>query len=159
MPPYGNGPSQQKVHNRGNAYIRSEFPLIDFIYSCSIVPSDELSEKNENESEGESEVENESERENVVEINELKLSTSHNSLRQELKTPEQLPLQPPPPPPPPLIESLSDLTTSDKSSSITTSFSSDYHTAFHAILFLVVAITVLFCLYHFKGTPLSPKSL
>ena len=34
MPPFGHGPDQQKLFNRGNQYIRDEFPHIDFIQSC-----------------------------------------------------------------------------------------------------------------------------
>lgn len=37
MPPWGKGPDQGKLHNRGNAYIRAEFPLIDFIISCAVI--------------------------------------------------------------------------------------------------------------------------
>jgi hypothetical protein len=57
MPPFGKGPDQQKLHNRGislylnylsycncciylylgNSYIRNEFPLIDFIEQCELV--------------------------------------------------------------------------------------------------------------------------
>ena len=31
------GPDQQKIHNKGNAYIRETFPKIDFIKSCNII--------------------------------------------------------------------------------------------------------------------------
>jgi cyclophilin family peptidyl-prolyl cis-trans isomerase len=41
IPPFGKGPDQGKIHNRGNTYIRTEFPLIDFINSCSILPPKE----------------------------------------------------------------------------------------------------------------------
>ena len=34
IPPFGKGPDQQKIHNRGNSYIREKFPLTDFITSC-----------------------------------------------------------------------------------------------------------------------------
>lgn len=37
--PFGKGPSQQKIHNRGNKYIHDEFPKIDFINSCEITHS------------------------------------------------------------------------------------------------------------------------
>jgi peptidyl-prolyl cis-trans isomerase A (cyclophilin A) len=37
MPPWGKGPDQGKLHNRGNQYIRSEYPLIDFILDCSVL--------------------------------------------------------------------------------------------------------------------------
>ena len=36
IPPFGKGPDQQKIHNRGNAYLREEFPNIDFLISCSL---------------------------------------------------------------------------------------------------------------------------
>lgn len=36
IPPFGKGPNQQKIHNRGNAYIHEEFPQIDFLLSCAI---------------------------------------------------------------------------------------------------------------------------
>ena len=35
-----NGPDQVKLFNRGNAYIREEFPLIDFLLSCEDVSDD-----------------------------------------------------------------------------------------------------------------------
>ena len=31
------GPEQGKLHNRGNKYIHEEYPLLDFIKSCSII--------------------------------------------------------------------------------------------------------------------------
>lgn len=34
IPPFGKGPDQQKLHNRGNSYIKESFPLTDFITSC-----------------------------------------------------------------------------------------------------------------------------
>ncbi len=34
IPPFGKGPDQQKIHNRGNSYIKENFPLTDFITSC-----------------------------------------------------------------------------------------------------------------------------
>jgi len=37
IPPFGKGPDQQKIHNRGNAYVRQNFPKVDFIQSCHIV--------------------------------------------------------------------------------------------------------------------------
>lgn len=42
--PYGRGPDQQTLYKRGNAYIREDFPLIDFIESCWVItdPDEEL---------------------------------------------------------------------------------------------------------------------
>jgi cyclophilin family peptidyl-prolyl cis-trans isomerase len=37
IPPFGKGPDQQKIHNRGNKYIHDEFPLTDFITSCKLI--------------------------------------------------------------------------------------------------------------------------
>lgn len=37
IPPFGKGPDQQKLLNRGNSYIRDNFPKIDFIESCRVV--------------------------------------------------------------------------------------------------------------------------
>lgn len=37
IPPFGKGPDQQKIHNRGNQYLRDEFPFVDYIYSCNVV--------------------------------------------------------------------------------------------------------------------------
>lgn len=39
IPPFGKGPDQQKIHNRGNTYVREEFPETDFILSCAIISS------------------------------------------------------------------------------------------------------------------------
>ena len=37
IPPFGKGPDQQKLLNRGNEYIRQNFPKIDFMESCKVV--------------------------------------------------------------------------------------------------------------------------
>ena len=45
--PFGNGPDQQKIHARGNAYLRAEFPSLDYIISCTVLdegPSTDLDE-------------------------------------------------------------------------------------------------------------------
>lgn len=41
IPPFGKGPNQGKIHNQGNAYIKREFPLIDFINSCELIETSE----------------------------------------------------------------------------------------------------------------------
>jgi peptidyl-prolyl cis-trans isomerase A (cyclophilin A) len=45
IPPFGKGPNQQKIHNQGNQYIRTEFPNIDFIKSCELEESKRDSEE------------------------------------------------------------------------------------------------------------------
>ena len=55
IPPFGKGPDQQKIHNRGNKYVRDEFPKTDFLLSCKVIeeissmvyvhPKDENSKK------------------------------------------------------------------------------------------------------------------
>lgn len=37
IPPFGHGPDQQKIHQLGNNYIRTNFPHIDFINSCVLL--------------------------------------------------------------------------------------------------------------------------
>jgi hypothetical protein len=37
IPPFGHGPDQQKIHQEGNNYIRTNFPQIDFINSCVLL--------------------------------------------------------------------------------------------------------------------------
>ena len=37
IPPFGNGPDQNKIHNRGNKYVHDEFPLIDFLQECHVI--------------------------------------------------------------------------------------------------------------------------
>jgi cyclophilin family peptidyl-prolyl cis-trans isomerase len=39
IPPFGKGPDQQKIHNRGNAYLKENFPMVDYIISCEVVGS------------------------------------------------------------------------------------------------------------------------
>jgi cyclophilin family peptidyl-prolyl cis-trans isomerase len=39
IPPFGKGPDQQKIHNRGNQYLRENFPKVDYILSCEVVHS------------------------------------------------------------------------------------------------------------------------
>jgi len=34
--PFGTGPSQQYIYERGNEYLREQFPLLDYILRCSI---------------------------------------------------------------------------------------------------------------------------
>lgn len=46
IPPFGKGPDQQKIHNRGNQYIRDNFPLTDFILGCRVL-EDEVSNQEE----------------------------------------------------------------------------------------------------------------
>ena len=45
IPPFGKGPDQQKIHNRGNAYVREKFPKVDFIKSCHMVEPPKVEEK------------------------------------------------------------------------------------------------------------------
>lgn len=37
IPPYGKGPDQQKIHNRGAAYLQESFPNLDYLQSCRVV--------------------------------------------------------------------------------------------------------------------------
>ena len=37
IPPFGHGPDQQKIHNRGNKYLHDQFPLVDYILSCNVI--------------------------------------------------------------------------------------------------------------------------
>jgi hypothetical protein len=37
IPPFGDGPDQQQIYSQGNAYIRSQFPRVDFIKFCSLI--------------------------------------------------------------------------------------------------------------------------
>ena len=36
MPPWGKGPKQGPIHNRGSSYIEEEFPLLDRFETCSV---------------------------------------------------------------------------------------------------------------------------
>jgi hypothetical protein len=37
IPPYGTGPDQQKIHNRGSAYLQESFPNLDYLLRCRVV--------------------------------------------------------------------------------------------------------------------------
>lgn len=45
IPPFGKGPDQTKIFNRGNSYVRENFPMIDFVKSCSVTSDKLLSEE------------------------------------------------------------------------------------------------------------------
>ncbi len=38
--PFGAGPAQDRIQNEGNAYLKKEFPHLDYIKSASIIPAD-----------------------------------------------------------------------------------------------------------------------
>ena len=40
IPPFGKGPDQQKIQNRGNSYVHESFPLIDYLQSCTVIEED-----------------------------------------------------------------------------------------------------------------------
>ena len=48
MPPWGKGPEQGPIHNRGASYIESEFPLLDKFETCSVERINQAAGANEN---------------------------------------------------------------------------------------------------------------
>lgn len=40
MPPFGEGPDQSQIFQQGNAYVRSLYPKIDFLNTCSLIDSE-----------------------------------------------------------------------------------------------------------------------
>jgi len=48
MPPWGKGPEQGPIHNRGASYILSEFPLLDKFETCSVQRLKQSGEANAN---------------------------------------------------------------------------------------------------------------
>ena len=40
--PGGNGPAQDRVQGEGNAYLKKDFPNLDYIKSATIVPADSV---------------------------------------------------------------------------------------------------------------------
>lgn len=47
------GPNQNKLFNQGNAYIRRDFPLVDFLQECSEIVEERTQEEEEKAEEGE----------------------------------------------------------------------------------------------------------
>jgi peptidyl-prolyl cis-trans isomerase A (cyclophilin A) len=131
MPPWGHGPDQGKLHNRGNSYIRSEYPLIDFIIDCSVLKADPKPLLTQISPQVKEPEEEEPEEEEISDpLRAAKEGPSHSFLRQEeLASPEHSP-----------------------------SSSSFSNPALHAIILLLVAIAVLLCLYQYNSSPVSPKS-
>jgi hypothetical protein len=135
MPPWGHGPDQGKLQNRGNSYIRSDYPLIDFIIDCSVIEKDKkplltkIRPQVQEEKEQTLELELEKEISNPLPGQATKEDSSHSFLRQEEFASSEKVLQSPFSPP-----------------------------AIHAIILLVVAIAVLICLYQYNSSPVSPKS-
>jgi cyclophilin family peptidyl-prolyl cis-trans isomerase len=37
IPPFGQGPDQQKIYRFGNSYLHENFPLLDYILSCHVI--------------------------------------------------------------------------------------------------------------------------
>lgn len=119
MPPWGKGPDQGKLHNRGNSYIRSEFPLIDFIQSCKVM--------------------------------ENKHETPFEPIFTELKEEGETDIQD-------IRSNLRQESEHSSEASMDTDSSILNHPAFRAIILLVVAVSVLLCLYQYNSSPVSAKS-
>jgi hypothetical protein len=48
MPPWGQGPAPSKLEKEGNAYIRRDFPNIDFWQECSVLPAEQVAAGEQN---------------------------------------------------------------------------------------------------------------
>jgi peptidyl-prolyl cis-trans isomerase A (cyclophilin A) len=135
MPPWGKGPEQGKVHNKGNAYIRSEFPLIDFINSCSIIEPDVKNSPPLHEDKSNK----------VLATQEIVKVTHEDNLRKE-KEPISLRMD------------ASEVALAEQPQDHDDEYLSR-RAALAAVVLLLVAVAVLCCLYQYHSAPISSKSL
>jgi len=132
IPPFGKGPDQQMIHKQGNAYIRQNFPHTDFIRSCYVeVPAAHPKQPANEPIQPDTRTGTEKRHNEIID----KVHSSHSE---------------------------SDLLTSflrKQTAGENSSRPSNELSALFAVVFLLVAIAVLCCLYQFKSIPSSGKSL
>lgn len=128
IPPFGKGPDQQLLHQRGNAYIREEFPHTDFIQQCSVLPDAAASPETEK----------------IPPLDpmiiDLGIKSSGMATEKELNLRKQK------------MGFTEDLKV-DRAED-----AAARNSAMTAIVLLIIALFVLFCLYHYNSAGSSPKS-
>jgi cyclophilin family peptidyl-prolyl cis-trans isomerase len=133
IPPFGKGPDQQKIHNRGNKYVRDEFPHTDFIQQCRILSDLTASHPDS---------------ERMPQIDPVLIDLGKRPSEMVAEKDKELNLR----------QQKAELLSEEARPSSAEEDTAVRNSALTAIGVLIIAIFVLFCLYQYNSARSSPKS-